>query len=494
MKIQKIYSNFSGQREKELSDAQKQSFKGAYIPRGYITSRKLADSIYENSSGIGKFLMWLNKNNGENLNNAVTAIGTTGVAPFFIAFNPFSKEDKNSKAYTALRQPISAIITLGIQLFIMSNYNKWIDKHAAYLGVDEMDLAAKPPKSVVLPRAKSDYSAYYSECLKTGIEPEKKKKWIVNRVRELQDEAYYSVLGKMRANADSINIKFEDTVKLDLLNEKREECFKRILKDNLKFPEKELLNLDSFNDLIGKKGKKICKALSLEHATVRDLIDAEAMRLAVEDVKKSIEIEAKVKLQTSIYKSELLQELSQKLLDLKEKPTQKQLVSPSGVKTHADILQEKTAAVKRTLYQNLLDRLKGQYEQISAKNLESLSSEELISKLVYEKLLKYKEEPIDGLKSHGTNFEQVFKSVAIKKYLINRINKSEAKLAGWKNRSGMIVGLLILPKTCKLLNWAYPKVMKEYFPKLSEAKEASKAEEYGLDVVSNSKNQVKEAE
>ena len=63
----------------------------------------------------------------------------------------------------------------------------------------------------------------------------------------------------------------------------------------------------------------------------------------------------------------------------------------------------------------------------------------------------------------------------IKKWLINRINYSETKLKVWKDRSGLVVGLLILPITCTILNWTYPKIMKKLFPRLSEVKEAKKA-------------------
>ena len=40
----------------------------------------------------------LGANNGENLNNIVTAVGTAGVAPIFIRFNPLSDEDPKVKA------------------------------------------------------------------------------------------------------------------------------------------------------------------------------------------------------------------------------------------------------------------------------------------------------------------------------------------------------------------------------------------------------------
>ena len=37
-------------------------------------------------------------------------IGTAFVAPIFIAFNPIAKQDPKKKKYSAMRQPISAII------------------------------------------------------------------------------------------------------------------------------------------------------------------------------------------------------------------------------------------------------------------------------------------------------------------------------------------------------------------------------------------------
>lgn len=473
MQIQPNYLSVS-QPKKNITNT---SFKGgSYIPRNYRAARDLADAVYESTGGVGKFLMWLNKNNGENLNNTVTAIGTTGVAPFFIAFNPFSKEEQNSKYYTALRQPISAAITLGTQLFVMANYNKWIDKHAAYLGVDEMDLQAKPPETVLLPRAKGDYAKYYSECVKTGVEPESKRKWVNLRVRELQDTAFYHTLAKLRANPDNLNINLEDVVKLDLLDSKRNECFKQILKDNHGFSDMELNTIKDFKDFL-KKGKKFCKSKLLDYDLVRDAIDAEAMKRATGEIDKTIDLEAKVKLKTSLYKLEMQQQFSNELLHLGNKKTK----VANDIRTPVEKLEDETKIIKNKIYQALLKKLKPDYENIIAKNSSELSEDEIIAKHVYEKLLKCKDSPIDGLKNHGTDFKKVKQSVLIKKYLINRINKSEAKLKGWKNRSGMLVGLLILPATCGLLNWAYPKVMKKYFPKLSEAKAEAKARAYGLD-------------
>ncbi len=449
---------------------------GAYIPRNYKVARELADAVYDSTGGMGKFLMYLQKHSGENLNNTITAIGTTGVAPFFIAFNPFSKEDKDSKYYTALRQPISACIQLATQLFVMTNYNKWLDKHAAFLGIDEMDLQAKPPKTVILSQAKGDYAKYYSECVKSGVEPVKKQTWITSRVREIQDNAFYDTLSKMRENADNLNIKTEDVVKVDLLNEKRKECFKRILKDDFAFSDAELDTIKDYNEFLKKKGKKFCDAKLLDHKLVKAAVETESMKLAVADLDKIVDLEANVKLKTSLYKLEMQEQFSKELLHLKNKKI------ANDTRTPVEKLQDATTIIKNKVYHSLLRKLKPEYDAIMSKAPEQLTDNETISKLVYEKLLKHADEPIDGLKNHGSDFDKVRKSVMIKKALVNRINKSETKLKGWKDRSGIIVGLLILPATCGLLNWAYPKVMKKYFPKLSEAKAEAKAKAYGLDV------------
>ena len=43
----------------------------------------------------------------------------------------------------------------------------------------------------------------------------------------------------------------------------------------------------------------------------------------------------------------------------------------------------------------------------------------------------------------------------------------------FKQKSGLVVGLAILPFTCGLLNWAYPRIMEEWFPNLAHSKKAN---------------------
>lgn len=429
----------------------------------YTKIRSLSDAIYENSNGSRKVLLYLYRKSGEMLNNWVTFFGTAAIAPIFIAFNPMSKEDKDSKYYTSLRQPISAGITIATQYWVMTKFNNLLDRHAASFGVDEIDLSAKPPKAALLPRLKQEYRTYYADCIRNGEEPEKKKDWINKKVREMQDRAFYDTLSERRKTMDVSKIKTKDLVKLDMLNDKRKACYKDVLKNDFGFNEEALKVLPEkdYNEFVKYHVKKVAKARNLDYHTILDKIDAKAMEKAVKELDAQIEYEAHVKLETSKIRAELLEKYNNEVAS--------KSLSPSEL--HSKKLE---------IYKNKLNNLKREYESILRVKAVPLSEEQKIKKDVYEKLLAHIHEPIVGLKDHGLTLDSARRSVIIKKDLINHINKAEAKFKGFKDRAGVIVGLLILPATCGILNWAYPRIMEKLFPKLSAAKAASKAKQLGI--------------
>ncbi len=475
----KVQTNFNSQLRTKYNPGvkAKPAFRAVYSPKNYTKIRSLSDYIYENSKGPRKILLAMYKNSGEMLNNWVTFFGTAAVAPIFIAFNPISKEDKNSKEYTALRQPISGAITILTQFLVMSNFNKMLDRHAALFGIDEIDLAAKPPKTVLIPKLKHQYREYAAACTVNGTVPLKKKDWINARVREIQDKAFYKTLDSLRDTMDDSKLKLEDLVKLDALNEKRNSCYKDVLKDEFGFKQEALDVLPDYDTFRKKFAKKICKVRELDFNAVFDKIDARAMELAKADMEHCIDLESKVKLQTSIVRNELLKKLKNAINNDAELLKYDNLVKNGEAsefqKQEFKNLKKK---LKSELYQNMLDELKPDYDKIIQIPEDKLTDEQIIKKDVYEKLKSRAHNPIDELKDHGLTLESARKRVKIKKYLINKINRSEAKFKGFKDRAGVIVGLLILPATCGILNWAYPRIMEKLFPKLSAAKAASKEE------------------
>lgn len=488
MKVQGNYNRYFAASSKNgvpLKD--KTSFKAAYTPRSYTETRNLVNSIYRNSKGTQKFLMDLYINSGEMLNNYVTAIGTAFVAPIFIIFNPMSKEDHETKEYTGMRQPISAAVTLGAQVPIMKFYNEWLDKHAAFLGVDEMDLAAKPPVSVLKPRTKQEYELYKANSIKEGKDYIKKKEWVRNRIIEMQDEAYYKQLSSMRETMDVNSIKMNDLVKPSSVEGKKNEVFKEVLKDKYNFADSELEMFKDYKEF-KSKAKKLVKAKQLDMNLIEDSVHAKAEDAAIKDLEEIINMEAKVKHNSSKILKEMRTEFEAGKLEI----TEKYKLSKNAAENHTAVeaMEKEISELKESIYKKKLEKLKVDYEKIIAKPQEAKTEAEIVKEYAYKKIMKAGS--IDKIKNHGDDLDSVIRSVKIKKLLINRINKAEAKLKGWKTTSGVVVGLAILPITCGILNWVYPKVMKKFFPELCEAKAASKARLYGIQSKQEDKN-VKEA-
>ena len=82
-----------------------------------------------------KSLEWLK---GEIGGILITALGTGLVAPIFIGFNPFvnapknatpeqKEENKNTKLYTAMRQPISAVLAIIFQASVQKYIDRGLD-------------------------------------------------------------------------------------------------------------------------------------------------------------------------------------------------------------------------------------------------------------------------------------------------------------------------------------------------------------------------------
>ena len=195
MKVQTSYSQYiSGQGQPAFGN--------------YVIDKRIARAVGKNVPKNIKTFYALGKNNGENLNNTVTAIGTAGVAPIFIRFNPLSDEDPKVKAYSALRQPLSAVLALGVQLPVMTAYNYLLDKWAASGKVRRIDLSAKPPESIVRTYAKSRYNQELREFFAAGntvddleakfYKGRTKGEYIEDIMQEARNNIFYAQRDKMR--------------------------------------------------------------------------------------------------------------------------------------------------------------------------------------------------------------------------------------------------------------------------------------------------------
>jgi len=65
---------------------------------------------------------------GEKVSNYVNAAGKAIIAPLIIMNNPFTHEDKESRKWAAVKQPVEAVITIAMQLATLGLLYKGIDK------------------------------------------------------------------------------------------------------------------------------------------------------------------------------------------------------------------------------------------------------------------------------------------------------------------------------------------------------------------------------
>ena len=107
-----------------------------------------------------KALLGAEKLKGEFINAIITAFGTACVAPIFITYNPFSKEDKETRKYSAWRQPISAVIQFFTTLAILKPFDKFMFKQASEGKLQNADLTSDPIESYVKAKISKEHPEY----------------------------------------------------------------------------------------------------------------------------------------------------------------------------------------------------------------------------------------------------------------------------------------------------------------------------------------------
>ena len=132
-KVQQIQSNYQlVSKERQANFASRPSFGtglSALPPKAQTFILDGVESrIHQRLGRIGEFYQWLAGTKGEIQSQLINALFTSTLAPIMIAWNPFSKTDKKTKEYTALRQPISAAIAISGGLAMTLGLNRYMDK------------------------------------------------------------------------------------------------------------------------------------------------------------------------------------------------------------------------------------------------------------------------------------------------------------------------------------------------------------------------------
>lgn len=125
--MQKMSVGIPRNKINQKSRSTQPNFKGA--PTGDI-DKLIEKELFAQSKGL-KVMNWIDKNMSENMKTCINAIGTAGIAPLMIIYNPLSKKDKDGRKYSALRQPVSAFTAITLGAISGGSAEAWIKKSAA---------------------------------------------------------------------------------------------------------------------------------------------------------------------------------------------------------------------------------------------------------------------------------------------------------------------------------------------------------------------------
>lgn len=503
MKVESINRNFasSNPHKKNVQP----NFKG-----GLGTLTEQITNALPGRKAITKMknLEWLK---GEIGGILITAIGTGLVAPIFIGFNPFVKAPKgsseeqkkdvaNTKIYTAMRQPISAVLAILFQVSALKPIDKFLDmilnnpEYSKNLSL-HIDQSALNNKSYLKTITQKELKA-------NGI----KKPSILGIFKN-----GYSKTMEQRAEYDKlISTK---------IAEKAEEQLNRLSENfvatgKIKIGERYLDNPTlaqlinkQIDDYIGDAQQLKIDNNGLTYYTKRanTLISNEEH---LRDIFSEIPYEEIAKTNDEIRLKELYKQTEIKLKDILNKET-----NPEVKELLQEILDKpeniRASRISRTLKR--IDTIKHACPEgftidnyLNAMSLRNAELDRTITKLKLSKI-------IDPLKANNATIteainnviencrfkpsDELLKSILhdtdtfdsdterLTKKIHKDITKLYKKLVENKYKAPnqiikILIGVFItLPITCNALNWVYPRFMELVFPKISGVKkgEAQKA-------------------
>lgn len=505
-RIQALTSNYT--RGKDLNQNKKQTLQIPSTCKNTTTFGKvltnseaaaLDKALTKNYLGgfKGTFLNMLSDKVGEIQNIIFIGIGTAFVAPIFIAYNPLAKQDEKTKKYSALRQPISAVIATATGLGINYPIGNLFNKYAAQGKIKAFDMSAKPPSDFLkkrytrimknYPNLKGLDKEYFDYVNKDGkIKSKEDFKEKFKTFKEFESEVHNATTLKYAQkllnpeNKKGLkNTSFRDwliqehgfeidPIDSDMLNpDVTKNKFKDITAINflraVGFDEK-MIKEDTIRTFVNKEFYK--KAFQI--ATDKNKPSAEKIVKAFINIAKQENINL-----NEDDKDFLFKKLTEEGFDDNERKTITR-ISESFIKEKSkneEKITMKTLFKVMEKYNNFSknkELLKKPVETVFVEIAETLMN----SGINIDGLSHLKEE----LKTTSEEIKKAKIAEKLAKNIAKNISKQgENKFKAYNKLQGIILSLIILPFSCGILNWSYPRIMEKCFPKLA----ASKAQEKG---------------
>ena len=512
MDIKKVDHNFYLANQ-PLKQGQKRAYTPNFTarPDKYATKEFIRNALPKSIINMEK-LEWMR---GELGGIIITALGTGLVAPVFIGFNPFvkpaknataeEKEDmKNTKIYTAMRQPISAVLAILFQASILKPIDKFLDtlinkKENAKKWNLHMDHSAVNSKSYVQSEIAKKFKSEgkvkpsYFGVFRNGFDFKS-----IHEARKVYNKEFSrAVDNKMQRQLNTLAKSFMETGEIKigdrlldqetiakLINNQADEYIKDA---------KKLIISEKGIDFYMKRSKALIENEAylkeifkdIPHAEIKKTFDEKELSKLYKQTENIVRnLYTK---ETNPEVKELLSEILSRPEDLRAKRIARTLDRIKCIKTICGGNYSPEA------YKNFLDsknnELKMLIERLENSKVKELGNvtKETVQKSMNSLIRACKFEDGDLLLKSILHDTDTFDSSFEK--LSKKVHKDITKL--YKNfvqnsyRSTnlvikVIIGVFItLPITCNALNWVYPRFMDLFFPELSGAKKNADVKKVG---------------
>ncbi len=454
MKVEPIKYNIQNVGEKGLKNSTMPNFTAGYSARIYNAAPEInmANEIKEFMPSAVKGMKKLSDNMGEVQNIIINALGTGLVAPIFIKWNPLSKTDEDTRTYSAWRQPVSAFLAVVTQVGVTIPFNKMIE-HRANTGFydEQYNKTLFQDEKFIAKRLKKLY-------------PYATKKQIAQMTQEKMAEQRQNLIRMIQEN--KVVMSKSDGTPVPLAQKKYKELAESVIQKKIDFEQSELNKCN--NITIPKKIKRgeyyrthADEATKIFTELNNKLINTNDPNIVRKQVKQLIKQNKNGDKELLTILDEILQRRGNKDSELKV------AIQAKLEDILRDIDFHKKFKTAEELKQGVIDfETKSRINPIN----ESLEALNQMKKMISEnksvgEIEDYLATAIKGKEEHRLFKFKLSKNIAQKMADIVKNN-----LKAHKQITGLIVSFLILPISCALLNWCYPRFMDAVFPNLSSKK------------------------
>lgn len=446
------FGNSSTYNSQQSNENRNVAFKGKYTAKD-ITNQ--LDSYMPKKIQVMKKL---SNGLGEVQNTIINAVGTGLIAPVFIKYNFLSDTDEDTRTYSAWRQPISAVLTVGTQCAVVVPFNKVVAE-MANKGVlaDDYNRTAFKENSALAKEVKKQNPSFTKEQVDAEV-----KKLAAQQEEKLINDIRH------KNTVEITKYKENGTFKVDkgVFDNAVEGAIDRIIG----LEKTELKRLKTEKQVYRIRRREFYRTHSQETFDFITELEGITSKSDMKDVQKALK--EKIKSLKGNKEKEELQLIAKEVLGLSNSATEESKASI------IQAMQEKLAKVRKTAekYSRLPDKAA----------VEHATEAELADRIKsVENTLNFYENAKKAIKEGKSvnEIEAMFKAEAkTNKRLANKeitfakevaeMFKKQVKgnIGSVRQMGGLVVGLAMIPIACTLLNIIYPLFMDAVFPNLSHGK------------------------